>query len=337
MSEKQNLTIDDIAKELGVSKTTVSRAISGKGRIGADTRARILEYIEKCNYRPSAAAKGLAESRTYNLALVLPKSFIKLDLPHVRQNMSAICEEAFLQDYNVLVCLSTDNNPDSLVRTLDNRKVDGVILTRTADNDSLVKMMVQRKIPFATLGSLPLGEHGRAVVEADHDQVGGCYAFVKSVLYEAQGKIAILANDMSYIVNQSRMAGVKRALQELGIAQEQIIVRTGLNTQPECIQTADEILRMGARHILALDDGVCLSVLKRLQERSIRIPEQVRVACLYDNEQLEHNDPPISALQFDAAALGQVACRELLRCLRGESYQATPVLGYRICLRESTH
>ena len=73
MTQKQNLTIDDIARDLGVSKTTISRAISGKGRIGAETRTRVLEYIEKCNYRPSAAAKGLAESRTYNVALVLPK------------------------------------------------------------------------------------------------------------------------------------------------------------------------------------------------------------------------------------------------------------------------
>ena len=336
MSAKQNLTIDDIAKELGVSKTTISRAISGKGRIGADTRTRILNYIEQCNYRPSSAAKGLAESRTYNLALVLPKSFIKLDLPHVRQNMSAICEEAFLQDYNVLVCLSTATNPDSLVRTLDNRKVDGVILTRTAENDSLVKMMPQRNIPFATLGSLPQEERGRAVVEADHDQIGGCYTFTRSILYGSEGKIALLGNDMNYIVNQSRMTGINRAVQELGISPDRIIVRTGLNTPSDCTAATDEMLRLGVKHILTLDDGVCLSVLKRLKERFIRIPEQVRVACLYDNQLLEQYEPPISALQFDAAALGQVACRELLRCLRGESFEAAPILGYRICLREST-
>ena len=71
MSFKQNLTIDDIARNLGVSKTTVSRAISGKGRISEATRAKVTEYIQQCNYRPSAAAKGLAESKTYNLALVL--------------------------------------------------------------------------------------------------------------------------------------------------------------------------------------------------------------------------------------------------------------------------
>lgn len=336
MSAKQNLTIDDIAKELGVSKTTISRAISGKGRIGADTRARILEYIEKCNYRPSAAAKGLAESRTYNLALVLPKEFIKLDIPHVRQYMSAICEEAFLQDYNILVCLCTNGTPDSLVRTLDNRKVDGVILSRTIGNDALVKLMYQRRIPFATIGSLPPEEEGLAAVEADHDQFGGCYAFAKTVLYGAEGKIAVLGNDMNYIVNQNRLAGIQRAAEDLGISQDRITIISNLNTKAQRIEAAGKVIQLGARYVLAMDDDICLTVASELKKHYIRIPEQIQIASFYDNEHLEHFNPPISALQFDASVLGQVACRELLRSLRGETYQSKPILGYRICMRDST-
>ena len=62
MTQKRNITIDDIARDLGVSKTTISRAISGKGRISEATRAKVMDYIQQCNYRPSAAAKGLAET-----------------------------------------------------------------------------------------------------------------------------------------------------------------------------------------------------------------------------------------------------------------------------------
>ena len=99
MQKKHNLTIDDIARDLGVSKTTVSRAISGKGRISATTRERIQAYIQEMNYRPSAAAKGLAESKTYNVALVLPRSLFKLDIPFIRKSMTAICEDTtFDQD-----------------------------------------------------------------------------------------------------------------------------------------------------------------------------------------------------------------------------------------------
>ncbi|WP_242838992.1 LacI family DNA-binding transcriptional regulator [Butyrivibrio sp. AE3003] len=62
-NEKKNITIGDVAKALGVSKTTVSRAISGKGRIGNETRKRVLEYIEANNYRPNPMAKGLADQK----------------------------------------------------------------------------------------------------------------------------------------------------------------------------------------------------------------------------------------------------------------------------------
>lgn len=336
MTQKQNLTIDDIARELGVSKTTVSRALSGKGRIGAETRERVLAFTQQHNYRPSAAAKGLAESRTYNLALVLPKSFIKLDLPFTRMSMSAICEEAFLHDYNVLVCLSTDENPDSLLRTLDNRKVDAVILSRTVENDILVDILVERGIPFATMGSLPAAKQGKAAVEADHDQVSGCRAFSKNFLTSAEGKIALLGNDLNYMVNQSRLAGFRQAVQELGISDERIYLRTGLNNEADCLVAADEMLKLGVRHILTMDDDICIRVLKRLKERKVRIPDDIQVASLYDSDQLLHHEPPVSALQFDAAELGQIVCRELLRYLRGESYHPTPILGYRICLRSST-
>lgn len=336
MQRKQNLTIDDIARELSVSKTTVSRAISGKGRISTATRERVLEYIQQCNYRPSAAAKSLAESRTYNLALVIPRSFIALDQPFVRESMSAICEEAFLQDYNILVCLSTDDSPASLLRTLDNRKVDGVILSRTVENDTLVDVMVQRGIPFATMGSLPPSCRGSATVEADHDQIGACRAFSHQFLSGGSGKVALLGNDMNYIVNQSRLSGFQQAADALGIPPEDIFLRAGLFTRTQCASAVDELLEMGVHRFLAMDNDICMQTVSRLSERSVSIPKQAQVASLYDSAQLTSHEPSISALQFDAAELGQVTCRELLRCLRREEYNPAPRLGYKICLREST-
>ena len=67
---EKNITIADVAEALGVSKTTVSRAISGKGRIGRETRERVLAYIEEHDYKPNVIAKGLAQSKTYNICVV---------------------------------------------------------------------------------------------------------------------------------------------------------------------------------------------------------------------------------------------------------------------------
>lgn len=138
---KKNLTIDDIARDLGVSKTTVSRAISGKGRISAATRSKITDYAKQFNYRPSAAAKGLAESRTRNLMLVIAENT-------PQKTVRGIWGEAVRLEYNILLCYATKDGKAVLVQALDNRKVDGVILA--VEDASLQNLLQQRQIPFSS-------------------------------------------------------------------------------------------------------------------------------------------------------------------------------------------
>lgn len=333
MNQKRNLTIDDIARDLGVSKTTISRAISGKGRISDATRERVMEYIEQRNYRPSAAAKGLAESKTYNLALVLPKSFIQIDLPYIRQAMNAICEEAFIWDYNILICLSTDLYPESLLRTLDNRKVDGVILSRTVENDELVHILNERSIPFATIGSLPEDQKGLAEVEVDHDHFGGCYAFMRPILQSDQSKIALLGNDLRYMVNKSRLSGFRKAMDETAFPESLFYPRMGNVNQRVTQAHVNELLEQGVTRFVAMDDDICLYILNALEKAGRKVPVDTKVYSLYDSNKLEYYPAPVPALRFDATEIGQIACRELLRCLRGEVFDPHPILGYRIINR----
>ena len=330
---KHNITIDDIARDLGVSKTTISRAISGKGRISEATREKVKAYIKECDYHPSASAKGLAESKTYNLALVLPKSFIQQNPPYIRQVSNAICEEAFNWDYNILMCLSTDLYPESLLRTLDNRKVDGVILSRTVENDALVDILTERDMPFATIGSLPPSMSGKATVEADHDQVGGCRAFAKSILQESRDKIAVLGNDMQYVVNQSRLTGFNKAAEEVKFSQKDIYLITDVDDYRTCAVVVEEMLQKGVRRFMAMDDEICANILRALEQCQWLTPGDLRIYSFADNDALSSYRYPVSAVRFDAGELGQIACRELLRCLRDETYDPKPILGYRIIER----
>ena len=335
MTIKPNLTIDDIARELGVSKTTVSRAISGKGRISAATRERVQAYIEKHNYRPNASAKSLAESKTYNLALALPRDFIKLDIPFIRQAMSGIVDEAYTLGYNVMLCLDDDTDSNPLIRTLDYRKVDGVILTRTVEEDPIVEMLIQRGIPFATLGSLPMKYAGAAAVEADHDQPGGCHAFAKAVLSGTSAPTALLGNDLNYIVNQSRLGGFRKACQELVTPLDHTPIRMGINDLEGCREAVEELLAKGVRRFLCMDEDVCTRTIAVLRENGLGIPGDAQVASFSDADLLKNAQPPVSALHFDSAELGRAACREFIRALNDEEFDPKPQLGYKIRLRQS--
>ena len=335
MTIKPSITIDDIARELGVSKTTVSRAISGKGRISAAIRERVQACIEAHNYKPNASAKSLAESRTYNMALVLPRDFIKLDVPFIRQAMSAIVDEAFEMGYNVMICLETGGESAPLTRTLDYRKVDGVMMTRTVEDDPITEMLIKRDIPFATLGSLPHKYANTAVVEADHDQEGGCCAFTKAVLAGCTAPTALLGNDLSYIVNQSRLSGFRRACQELSIPLDQTPIRMGINDLEGCRDVVEDLLAQGVRRFLCMDEDVCIRTMTVLKDNGLTIPGDAQVASFSDTEQMKVAVPPVSALYFSATELARAACREFIHALKDEPYDPKPKLGYKIRLRHS--
>ena len=143
--ENKNITIGDVAKALGVSKTTVSRAISGKGRIGDATRQRVLDYIEEKHYRPNPMAKGLADQKKYNICWAIPGDSNVHELPFFQRCMAGVCEVTMATDYDVLISLVYEDNISHLRRIVENRKVDGIILGRTLVDDMSVKYLKPAK------------------------------------------------------------------------------------------------------------------------------------------------------------------------------------------------
>ena len=97
------LTIGDVADALGVSKTTVSRAISGKGRISEETTRRVIDYIERHNYRPNVMARGLAQSRTFNIGVIYPAGHDVLNLPVYHRCLQGIGDVAVAAGYDILL------------------------------------------------------------------------------------------------------------------------------------------------------------------------------------------------------------------------------------------
>ncbi len=165
--EKNKITIGDVAEALGISKTTVSRAISGKGRIGQETRKHVLEFIEENGYRPNLIAKGLAHSKTYNISWTMPGDSAVPSLPFFQRCMLGVSEVALSEDYDILLTMVYEDDISQLKRVATNRKVDGFILGRTLMNDIGAAFLKESGIPFVTIGSSQLG----GVVQVDNDHI----------------------------------------------------------------------------------------------------------------------------------------------------------------------
>lgn len=330
--ENKTLTIADIADTLGVSKTTVSRAISGKGRIGSETRERVLKYIDAHNYTPNVIAKSLAQNKTYNLAVVMPGDYELIDLPFFQNCIMGIQEIASSFDYDMLLTVCNNADVTKLERIVRNRKVDGVILLRSFMDDVQVEYLQEKNVPFVITGS----SNYKGVVQVDNDHRAACRELTSILLMKRMKKIALIGGNEEHVVTQSRLMGFKDAFADSGTAVDESLIYMNLDNPVLLDGKLDDIIKREVDCIVCMDDAICMEVLYKLRREGISVPDQIRVASFYNSSMLETHDPSITSLDFDAKELGMLVCRTLLDMIEGQKVQKKTLLGYEVCLREST-
>ena len=327
-----NITIGDVAEALGVSKTTVSRAISGKGRIGEATRKRVQAYIEEHHYKPNPIAKGLAQSKTYNVCWVMPGDSTVTDLPFFQRCMIGIGEVAAAEDYDILISLVYDNDISQLERIVNNHKADGVILGRTLVEDANVEFLKKSGIPFVVIGSSMAGD----VVQIDNDHISACKELTSILVMKGIRKLALVGGDSNHVVNQTRRKGFEQGLLEQGVPHGQARIYMDNETAKEVDRAVEDALPGGAECLGCLDDRICDNVLNKLHRDGVLVPEQVKVASFYNSVILETHRPSITTLQYDPKELGMVACKTLFELIDGAEVKDKVLLGYEVVLKGST-
>ena len=323
----ESITIDDIARELGISKTTVSRSISGKGRIGEKTRRRVLDYIAENNYKPNPLAKGLAQSKTYNIGWVVPGDSDLTSLSFYQRCMLGVLAAATEADYDVLITTVFDKDINGLLRVLENHKVDGVILGRTLLKDPSIKALKASDTPFVVIGST----EEKGVVQIDNDHITACRELASILKLKGIRRAVFIAGSEDKVVTQTRRRGFEEGM---------VGVKTGIymncEKNEEVERAVEDALRGKTECIICEDDRICYQVLDKLKRDNIRVPQQVRIASFYNSRLIEDNQPAITSLQYDPKALGIQACRTLLEQINGGTPEQEQMMGYEVLLKAST-
>lgn len=332
IKESKHITISDVAQALNVSKTTVSRAISGKGRISEKTRKRVQQYIDEHDYQPNVIAKGLAQSKTFNLCVVIPGDYAVVELPFFQEAIAGVQEIAGGYEYDILLCICQGNDIVNLKRIIMNRKVDGVILLRTLVRDERIAFLKEKGIPFVTAGTA----FDTEVVSVDHDHLAACRELTEHFLRQGICRMAVLGGNESIVANQSRKRGVEEAFVRHGLQKELEHIYMDMEDETKLWQVLDQVLREQAECILCMDDGICSRVLQQLRKKKIRIPEQIKVASFYNSSVLENYTPSITSLAFSAKELGKACCERVLAQIDGESVCQKTLLPYEMIFKEST-
>lgn len=330
--EGRKIQLDDIAKELGLSKSTVSRAISGKGRIGVETRRKVQEYIKAHDYRPNLIARSLAQSKTYNIGVVLPADTEVSEVPFFQTCLMGICEAAAAVDYDVIVTTVSSTEIPLLKRIVRNKKVDGVVLTRSLVNDFPCEYLKQTGIPFVVIGSTT----DDTVVQIDTDHVSACCELVSYILMTGGTKVPLLLGNKSHIVNRSRYKGYLEAFEKRGMAVNDSLVYVNLNSKVQIERAVSELIRKDVSCIVCGDDYICTTVLTKLRENDVSIPDDIKIASFYNSVFLQSHNPPVTAIDINVKELGIAAAQRLIDIIDGREVPAKSLLDYEIVLKKST-
>lgn len=325
-------TIEDVARELGVSKTTVSRAISGKGRIGQATRDRVLQFIEENDYRPNVMARGLAQKKTYNLALLLPTDYAATEFPFFKDCMSGICEAASEYDYDVIISMTDGKDLSQVRRLVSNRKADGMILSRAIENSKIQKYLLQCKTPFAVIG--PVEKEGIPYV--DNKNQDASEELTAAMLTRGKRRLALLGGSRTLRVTQQRYCGYVDAHRKLGLPFREDLIFMDCDQRERAAEAVKSLLEKRADVILCMDDVICRICLETLQKMKKVVPNDIQAASMYDSRMLEHGEPPVTAVHFDTVRLGKMAAFKLMGLLGEEIPEKIQPLNYQVVFRDST-
>lgn len=325
------MTLDEMARQLGVSKSTVSRALSGKGRIGKETRARIEEFARAQGLGPEGYRRG-SRVKTGNLGVVFPADVYENANPFFHDCLLGICEAASLMSFQVVITTGTASDISGIRTLVENNKVDGIILTRNLEDDQALEYLTGLHFPTAITGQCAADN----VLQVDADNQGASEALTTLLVSKGFRRFALVVEELSYLANRARYEGFRKAMLKNGIPSDSQFYYNG-NWKKEFLSTIiNDMLMKKVDCVICGDDVVCTRLMSMMQAEGYRIPQDIAIASIYNSPNLNCFSPAVTAVDVNARLMGNTVGRQLINFLEGRPYSVKTMIDYEIQLRKST-
>ncbi|WP_295122034.1 LacI family DNA-binding transcriptional regulator [uncultured Chitinophaga sp.] len=336
-----NITIKDIAKALGLSLSTVSRALKGSYKISEATQQRVKNYAAEHHYRPNLIAQRLKNknSRCIGVALgTIPNSFYA-------EVMNGIESVAYEKDYMVIVTQHFESY-EREVKNLENltwRSIDGLLVSlssETKDLSHLTKMQ-QQELPIVYFDRVP--EH-QACHKITTDNFGGAYEATTHLIQIGYQRIAHITSSPHMSISRGRLEGYYQALADHDMPQQEQYIkycRHGGMLPEEVENALDELLKLPEPPdaIFTASDRLTMHTFTLLRKWNIAIPSRVALAGFSNFASPELLDPALTTVKQSAFEMGSLATRLMIELIESkrpvEGFQHK-VLATELCVRESS-
>ncbi|MFI0445436.1 LacI family DNA-binding transcriptional regulator [Actinomadura sp. 6N118] len=331
------MNIGEIARRAGVSRSTVSYALSGKRTVSEATRRRIQEVIDELDYRPNAAARALKEGRTRTIGLVIPPAGRRLTDMQL-DFVASVVDAAARADLDVLLSPSGGDHDRSFERVVSGRRVDGVILMEIRLEDARVTRLQQAAVPFVGIGRT-----------ADPDDMTWVDVDYAGLIARCVHHLADLGHHHIALVNRSTelaaagygpahraLTGFTEAITERGIDGDDVCcgddIVSGESCMRQILETKPEVTA-----VATINEAALPGIQRALEQADLAVPRDFSVTGVAAQHWAENFRPPLTAADVLATDMGARAVELLIeKIARPDTPPRHLLLTPTISLRSST-
>ncbi|MCL6633157.1 MAG: LacI family transcriptional regulator [Alicyclobacillus herbarius] len=323
-------TMEDVAKLSGVSKSTVSRILSGKNvNISEKTRQKVLSVVRELNYRPNELARSLKMAQTRVIGLILSD----LKNPFWMTVLDGVEEACNHFGYHLMICNSANDGEkeQEYILSLQQRRVDGILINPTAHNKEMLARLIQTGFPLVFLNRTIQGIIANSVVVNNRQ---GIRLAVEHLLEQGYRKIALVTyNEKGVSTWTERVEGYQEGLQAHGILSQAVWRKdAGMDLNLSALLEAYQ-----ADALIVTNNVLALYVIERLRELNLRIPADIAIVGYDETVWAKHLTPPLTTIKQPARDLGRIATESVIKMIHGERLsEETVTLTPEIVIRESS-
>lgn len=336
--KKHQVTIIDIARALNLSKSTVSRVLTGHANVSLKTREAVLELAKKLDYQKNMLAISLISKKTNTIGIIVPE-FSSSYFPQV---IIAAQEVATQAGYNTVVSQSNETYETEVANTrvMLANQVDGIIvsITRETKNYDHLKIFERKGIPIVFFNRVCDEMKVPKVIVDDFE---GAYNAVDYLIKNGRKRIAHLAGPVSLRISERRLNGYKSALKKNNIEiDEELIISYDLGLSKVKIYV-NHLLNMEnpPDAIFAVNDPTAIEAIQVIKKRGLKIPEDIAIIGFSNDYASALMAPSLTTVAQPIAEIGMTAAQLLIDQINRDvsDWKAvTKVLKTELIIREST-
>jgi LacI family transcriptional regulator len=310
------VTIKDIAKALGVSPSTVSRALKGHPDISPETRKAVNDLATRLKYEPNAIALSLKQSRSNSIGVIIPE-MVHYFFSSV---LSGITDVAYDAGFTVIICQSNEiyEREVANVKALYSHRVDGILISISKDSNEFdhLNFLLDNDIPLVFFDRFSQGVICDKVIVDDFD---AAYKATRHLIDEGRRRIAHFSGPQKLLIGRERLEGYKKALKSAGIPIDESLIIHADNFEM-AREAVGKLMRLPRKPdgIFAVNDLTAIGAMLTLQKNGIRIPEDVAIVGFSDGKFSGIVEPNLTSVDQHGYEMGTAAARMLIKRILAE-------------------